>query len=45
MVVKEFTSCTNVEQSVFKQTVTGNKVLLLFVSSEEVVVYVHHRVL
>ena len=43
--VKVYTSCTSVEQSFFKQIVTGDKVSPLFISSEEVAVYVHRRVL
>ena len=50
--VKEFTSCTSIEQTLFEQTlfkqiVTGDEVLALSssLSLEEVAVYVHCRVL
>ena len=43
--VKVYTSCTSVEQSLFKQFVIGDKVSPQFISSEEVAVYVHRRVL
>ena len=38
-----YISCISVEQSLFKQFVTGNKVLPF--SSKEVAVFVHRRVL
>ena len=42
-----FTSCTSIEQILFKQIVTGDEVLTLIdlVLIEEVAMYVHHRVL
>ena len=40
-----FTHCTSFENSLFKQIVTEDKVSPLFISSEEVAVYVHLRVL
>ena len=43
--VKVFTSYTSIEQSLFKQIVTGDKVLPQFIVLEEVALYVHHRVL
>ena len=44
--VKRYTSCTSIEQTLFKQIVTGDKVLdLIHLSFGEVAVYLHHRVL
>ena len=45
-VVKLYTSCKNFEQTLFKQIVTEDEVLaLVHLFLEEVVVYVHRRVL
>ena len=44
-VVKVFTSCTSVEQSLFKQFVTRDSFALVHLSCEEVTVFVHRRVL
>ena len=44
--VKWYTSCTSIEQTLLKQIVTEDKVLdLVHLFLEEVVVYLHHRVL
>ena len=44
--VKEFTSCTSIEHRLFKQIVTGDKVLdLVHLFLREVAVYLHLRVL
>ena len=44
--VKQYTSCKNIEQTQFKQIVTEDEVLaLVHLFLEEVVVYVHRRVL
>ena len=44
--VEVFTSCTSIEQTLFKQIVIGDKVLaLVHLFLEEVVVYLHRRVL
>ena len=40
-----FTSYTSVEQSLFKQIVTGDKFALVHRSCEKVAMFVHHRVL
>ena len=44
-VVKVNTSCTNVEQSLFKQIMTGDKFALVHHYCVEVAMFVHHRVL
>ena len=45
-VVNRLASCTSIEKTLFKQIVTGDKVLaLVHHSCEEVAVYVHHWVL
>ena len=41
--VNMFTSCTNIEKTLFKQIVTGDEVIaLVHHSCEKVAVYVHH---
>ena len=42
--VKRYTSCTSIEQTLFKQIVTGDKVLdLVHLFLGEVAVYLHHK--
>ena len=44
--IKIFISCISIEETLFKQIVTGDKVLVLVHHfCEEVVVFVHHWVL
>ena len=44
--VKWYTSCTNIEQTLFKQIVIGDEVLdLVHLFLGEIAVYLHHRVL
>ena len=45
--IKRYTSCTSIEQTLFKQIVTGDKVLdLVHLSFLEKLLYIlHHRVL
>ena len=44
--VKRYTNCTSIEQTLFKQIVTGDKVLdLVHLFFGEVAVYLHLRVL
>ena len=43
--VKGDTSYTSVEQSLFKQIVTGDRIYLVHLSCEEANVFVHRRVL
>ena len=44
--VKQYKSCTSIEQTLFKQIVTEDKVLdLVHLFLGEVAVYLHHRVL
>ena len=40
-----FTSCTSVEESLFKKFVTRDNYALVHLSYEEVVVFVHRRIL
>ena len=43
--VKGDTSCTSVEQSLFKKIVIGDRITLIHLSCEEAAVFVHRRVL
>ena len=44
--VKRYTNCTSIKQTLFKQIVTGDKVVdLVHLFLGEVAMYLHHRVL